>query len=77
MRGNPVMKAKRVTGPSPNTELCLRVLQERCKCGGNVTVSMSSAGAGIVRKCLSCHVGERPNVNVRPDIAAEMWWARK
>jgi hypothetical protein len=30
MRGNPVMKAKRVTGPTPNTVLVNRVRLERC-----------------------------------------------
>ena len=76
MRGNPVMKAKRVTGPTPNTVLCMKVAQERCQCGNPVTLSHSSAGGGIVRRCMECIGGKAPVAPSR-EILAEMWWLRK
>lgn len=77
MRGNPVMKAKRVHGPTPNTVLCTKVVLERCSCGDPNVVVSTSHGGTIVRKCLPCHIGEdRQQHGIRPEVAAEMWWKR-
>jgi len=77
MRGNPVMKAKRVHGPTPNTVLCTHVVLERCECGDPNVVSTSTGGL-IVRKCLPCLLGtKRVQSGIRPEVAAEMWWKKR
>lgn len=75
MKGNPVMRAKRTTGPTPNTVLCQRVSSERCQCGKPATRTQTVPGVGsIVRHCIDC-IGSTPTKpTVRPEIVAEMWW---
>jgi hypothetical protein len=52
-RGNPAMRAKRVTGPSPNAELLQRVRCEHCdKCSQAPLITSTRPGIGtIVRRC--------------------------
>lgn len=60
-RGNPVMKAKRVTGPTPNTVLLTACKTAKCSaCGetGNVVRTIPTAGA-VVRTCNKCLVAKR------------------
>ena len=60
MKGNPVMKAKRVTGPTPNAELILACKLARCsKCGEQGTVLRTIPNpTGVVRVCGPCLVGK-------------------
>ncbi len=57
-RGNPAMRAKRVTGPTPNTELITRTRTERCDVKGCNERPLLTDGRGgtITRRC-SAHVG--------------------
>lgn len=67
MRGNPVMKAKRTTGPSPNTALLTRCKCERCSCGNPAAITRNvPRGGTIVRVhyCRSC-IGKRANEKPR------------
>jgi hypothetical protein len=79
MRGNPVMKAKRVTGPTPNTVLCTRVVMERCSCGNPAQVVHVHGVHRVTRKCFHCgeNRGRSPVTGIRTAVAAEMWWTRK
>ena len=59
MKGNPVMKAKRITGPMPNTELCLRVQLAQCSvkgCTEPPARTVATPGDTIVRRCIG-HIG--------------------
>jgi hypothetical protein len=58
MRGNPAMKAKRVTGPTPNTVLCSRVAQERCYVKGcsDPVVLVRDVELHTVKRCCAKHV---------------------
>jgi hypothetical protein len=60
-RGNPAMRAKRVTGPTPNTELLTRVKCETCDVKGCNERPLLTDGRGgtITRKCTT-HVGYDP-----------------
>lgn len=61
MRGNPVMKAKRVTGPTPNTVLLTHVKCERCYvkgCEAPVVLVRNPNGTTQKRACLT-HVDGR------------------
>lgn len=60
-RGNAVMKAKRVTGPTPNAELLLACKTARCsKCGEQGTVLRTiPKPTGVVRVCGPCLVAKR------------------
>ena len=54
-RGNRVLQAKRVSGPSAQTLLCLAILRERCqKCGLNEGTVSESRNGTIVRVCVDC-----------------------
>lgn len=52
-RGNPVMKAKRVTGPSPDAVLKLKVKLERCSVKGcdNKPLRSTTTDGTIKREC--------------------------
>ena len=59
MRGNPVMKAKRVHGPTPNTVLCNRVRLEHCcvkGCQNPVAIVKVISTHEVKRACLP-HAG--------------------
>lgn len=59
MKGNAVMKAKRVTGPMPNTELCLRVQLAQCSvkgCTEPPARTVATPGDTIIRRCIG-HIG--------------------
>ena len=60
MRGNAVMKAKRVTGPSAQRMLLLKVALERCNvkgCTERVLVTRNPTGVDNVRYCAN-HIGQ-------------------
>lgn len=58
MRGNPVMKAKRVTGPTPNAVLCNRLKLERCYVKGceNPVTLVRDVELHSVKRCCSAHI---------------------
>lgn len=58
MKGNAVMKAKRTTGPTPNTELCIAVALQRCSVKGcdNPPARTLPVPGNIVRTCAD-HIG--------------------
>ena len=67
MRGNPVMKAKRVTGPTPNRVLRLHVAQERCLhagCENPVLVTRNPDGVTRIRTCAE-HVNQTTPIKPR------------
>jgi hypothetical protein len=70
VKGNPVMRAKRVTGPTPNTVLCLMFNAERCSCGKPAVRTHTVPHQGtIVRKCIEC-IGPKQDV---PEIEEASW----
>ena len=65
MRGNAVMRAKRTTGATPNTELGLRVSSEHCaQCETAPLVTRTLPDGTIERKC-AAHIGGTPATHVR------------
>lgn len=57
-RGNPAMKAKRVTGPTPNTELLTRVRCETCDHKGcNEPPLVTDGRGGTIKRTCAAHVG--------------------
>ena len=61
MRGNPVMKAKRVHGPTPNTVLVSRLRTERCYVKGctNPVVLVRDVDLSSVKRCCRMHLDGR------------------
>jgi hypothetical protein len=80
MRGNPVMKSKRVTGPTPNQQLLTNVRLERCSVPGCENEVMVTRNFSMDRKRRECidHVDGSTEVipRVSADIRAEMWWTK-
>lgn len=72
-RGNAVMRAKRTTGPSPNTELLTRVKCETCDTRGcnNRPLRTDGRGGTIKRVCATC-LGAPKAVKVA-GIASRGW----
>lgn len=73
---NPVLRAKRVSGPSARTILNTHVALERCKiagCNERVLVTKNRTGVDKVRLCATHVAGgdvqERKTVNVRELLA--------
>lgn len=65
MKGNPVMKAKRVTGPTPHRVLLTHKALERCKvagCQNEVLVTLNPDGVTKIRYCAD-HVGGKKRMN--------------
>lgn len=58
MKGNPVMRAKRVTGPTPNTELCTIVRLQRCSVAGctNPPARTVPEPLNVQHRCID-HIG--------------------
>jgi len=52
MKGNAVMKAKRVTGPTPNTVLVIAVACETCDHCASAPLRTSSVDGSIHRACV-------------------------
>lgn len=60
MKGNPVMKAKRVTGPSPNTVLLTHVRCETCEmCDAPPLRTRTVDGVRIERRCATHLLGRK------------------
>lgn len=80
MRGNPVMKAKRVTGPTPNQQLLTNVRLERCSVPGCEREPILTRNFTMDRKRRECidHIDGSTEVvpSVSADIREEMWWAK-
>lgn len=80
MRGNPVMKAKRVTGPTPNQQLILHVRQERCSVPGCENEPIVTRNFSMDRKRRECidHIDGSTGIvpSVSADIREEMWWTK-
>ena len=71
-RGNPVMKAKRVTGDSARTILLRSIALERCskcKSQGKVLYTENHSGTKKVRVCTDC-LGPMPTTEHGADIRA-------
>ena len=77
-RGNSVLKAKRITGPSAQTLLCTVVALERCSvrgCTEPTFLTDELSVAGRRHRCKAHSVGNE--ANPIPDaIRAEMWWVK-
>jgi len=71
VKGNAVMKAKRVTGPTPNTVLCTAVALQRCSVKGcdNPPARTIPEPGNIVRTCAE-HIGaqRREYQGETPDV---------
>ena len=64
MRGNPVMRAKRTTGPTPNTVLTLQCKLERCGIAGceeRPLLTSTVAGTGTIARRCAAHLGAADN----------------
>lgn len=56
-RGNAVMKAKRVHGPTPNAEFTLRVRMERCdRAGCDRPPLLTESQDGAIKRTCAFHV---------------------
>ena len=67
MRGNAVMKAKRVTGPSAQSIMLTHIRLERCKvagCKNPVVATLNPDGTTKIRACID-HVGAQVTKKVR------------
>lgn len=53
-RGNRVLQAKRVNGPSAQTLLCIAANGERCRCGKPASISVTQDNGAIKRACTEC-----------------------
>ena len=65
MKGNPVMKATRVTGPTPNAVLMMVVRTTTCStpgCGSTDLVVTDATAGSVKRKCRSCWKAPRGKV---------------
>ena len=63
-RGNPAMKAKRVHGPTPNTELVTRMREQELKAGGTLAWKPSTGKRFLVRPFVNEQEPNDPRVEV-------------
>lgn len=70
---SPLM-AKRRSGPSANTQLCIHVKTEHChvKDCENPVLMVENVNGKTKRRCAQHLNNSKPVTN--PTIAAEMWW---
>ena len=75
MRGNPVMKAKRVHGPTPNTVLRTRVRLEHCYVKGctNDVVLVRVDDVATVQRCCREHLDGRAVVRPSAIVKGGGW----
>ena len=73
MKGNAVMRAKRTTGPSPNSVLLMHVRCERCSVNGcNEPPLRSTSVDGTIKRECAAHVMRGAQVK-QAEITSRGW----